>query len=29
MDPAGKPIALLSHDAKSDVIAGELAKWVR
>jgi protein SCO1 len=29
MDPAGKPLALLSQDAKPDVIAGELAKWVK
>lgn len=28
MDPAGKPIALLSHDAAADVIAAELDKWV-
>ena len=29
MDPDGKPLALLSQDAKPDVIAGELAKWVQ
>ena len=29
MDPAGKPLALLSQDAKPDVIAGELSKWVK
>ncbi len=29
MDPDGKPIALLSQDAKPEVIAGELSKWVR
>ena len=29
MGPAGEPLALLSHEAKPDVIAGELAKWVR
>lgn len=29
MDPEGKPIALLSQEAKPDVIAGELDKWVR
>jgi len=29
MDPEGKPIALLSQDAKPEVIAGELAKWVK
>ena len=29
MNPDGKPIALLSQDAKPDVIAGELAKWVK
>ena len=29
MDPDGKPLALLSHDARPDVIAGELTKWVR
>lgn len=29
MDPDGKPIALLSQDAKPAVIAGELAKWVK
>ena len=29
MDPDNRPVALLSHDAKPAVIAGELAKWVR
>lgn len=29
MAPDGKPIALLSQDAKPDVIAGELSKWVK
>ena len=29
MDPDGKPVALLSQDAKPDVIAGELSKWVK
>jgi protein SCO1 len=29
MDPDGKPLALLSQDAKPDVIAGELSKWVK
>lgn len=29
MDPDGKPIALLSQEAKPDVIAAELDKWVR
>lgn len=29
MDPAGQPLALLSQDAKPEVIAGELAKWVK
>jgi protein SCO1 len=29
MDPEGKPLALLSQDAKPDVIAGELSKWVK
>ncbi len=29
MDPKGQPIALLSQDAKPDVIAGELSKWVK
>jgi protein SCO1 len=29
MDPDGKPIALLSQDAKPEVIAGELEKWVK
>ncbi len=29
MGPDGKPIALLSQDAKPDVIAGELARWVK
>ncbi len=29
MDPNDKPIALLSQDAKPDVIAGELSKWVK
>ncbi len=29
MDPDGKPLALLSQDAKPEVIAGELAKWVK
>ena len=29
MDPANKPIALLSHDQKPDVIAAELDRWVR
>jgi protein SCO1/2 len=29
MDPDNKPIALLSQEAKPDVIAGELAKWVK
>lgn len=29
MDPDNKPVALLSQDAKPEVIAGELAKWVR
>jgi protein SCO1 len=29
MDPDGKPLALLSQDARPEVIAGELAKWVR
>lgn len=29
MSPDGKPIALLSQDAKPDVIAGELSKWVK
>ena len=29
MDPAGRPLMILSHDAKADVIADELARWVR
>ncbi len=29
MDPQGGPVALLSQDAKPDVIAGELSKWVK
>jgi protein SCO1/2 len=29
MDPDNKPIALLSQEAKPEVIAGELAKWVK
>ena len=29
MAPDGKPIALLSQDAKPEVIAGELSKWVK
>lgn len=29
MDPDGKPVALLSQDAKPQVIADELAKWVK
>jgi protein SCO1 len=29
MDAEGKPLALLSQDAKPDVIAGELSKWVK
>ena len=29
MDPQGKPLALLSQDAKPEVIAGELSKWVK
>lgn len=29
MDPQGQPIALLSQEAKPDVIAGELSKWVK
>jgi protein SCO1/2 len=29
MDPNGQPIALLSQEAKPDVIAGELSKWVK
>lgn len=29
MDPDGKPLALLSQDGRPDVIADELAKWVR
>ena len=29
MDPDGKPIALLSQDAKPGVIADELSKWVK
>jgi protein SCO1 len=29
MAPDGKPIALLSQDAKPDVIAGELSTWVK
>ena len=29
MGPDGAPIALLSQDEKPEVIAGELAKWVR
>ena len=29
MDPQGKPLALLSQDAKPDVIAHELDMWVR
>lgn len=29
MDPDGKPLALLSQDAKPDVIAAELAKWMQ
>ncbi len=29
MDPQGQPIALLSQEAKPDIIAGELSKWVK
>ncbi len=29
MDPQGKPLALLLQDAKPEVIAGELSKWVK
>ena len=29
MDPQGQPIALLSQEAKPDVIASELSKWVK
>jgi protein SCO1 len=29
MDPENKPVALLSQEAKPDVIAGELARWVK
>jgi protein SCO1/2 len=29
MDPDDKPIALLSQEAKPEVIAGELSKWVK
>jgi protein SCO1/2 len=29
MSPQGQPIALLSQEAKPDVIAGELSKWVK
>lgn len=29
MDPQGQPVALLSQEAKPEVIAGELSKWVK
>ncbi len=29
MDPDGKPLALLSQDGRPEIIADELAKWVR
>ena len=29
MSPQGQPIALLSQEAKPDVIASELSKWVK